>query len=83
MKKKFAKRKVFLWFFPLRQNENKQKNENKNVVALSEVVQQNGRPLNASFSEDSVADTTFLKKNSDGKFCTSLLNRCLSLDVVV
>lgn len=77
MKKKFAKRKVFLWFFPLRQN------ENKNVVALSEVVQQNGRSLNASFSEDSVADTTFLKKNSDGKFCTSLLNRCLSLDVVV
>uniref|UniRef100_A0A1I8PAC2 Potassium voltage-gated channel subfamily KQT member 5 n=1 Tax=Stomoxys calcitrans TaxID=35570 RepID=A0A1I8PAC2_STOCA len=37
---------------------------NQSVENL-EVVQ-NGRSLNASFSEDSVADTTFLKKNSDG-----------------
>ncbi|XP_061401311.1 potassium voltage-gated channel subfamily KQT member 2 [Musca vetustissima] len=37
---------------------------NQSVENL-EVVQ-NGRSLNASFSEDSVADTTLLKKNSDG-----------------
>ena len=36
-------------------------------------VVQNGRSLNPSFSEDSVADTTFLKKNSDGKFFLSVV----------
>lgn len=30
-------------------------------------VTNNGRPMNASLSEDSVADTAVAKKNSDGK----------------
>ncbi|XP_075169438.1 KCNQ potassium channel isoform X6 [Haematobia irritans] len=50
---------------------------NQSVENL-EVVQ-NGRSLNASFSEDSVADTTFLKKNSDDEDdeprCTQLTNQ--------
>uniref|UniRef100_A0A1I8NH75 Uncharacterized protein n=1 Tax=Musca domestica TaxID=7370 RepID=A0A1I8NH75_MUSDO len=50
---------------------------NQSVENL-EVVQ-NGRSLNASFSEDSVADTTLLKKNSDDEDdeprCTQLTNK--------
>lgn len=30
-------------------------------------VTNNGRPMNASLSEDSVAETALSKKNSDGK----------------
>ncbi|XP_073847321.1 KCNQ potassium channel isoform X10 [Musca autumnalis] len=50
---------------------------NQSVENL-EVVQ-NGRSLNASFSEDSVADTTLLKKNSDDEDdeprCTQLTSK--------
>ncbi|KAM7343439.1 KCNQ potassium channel isoform 8-T15 [Cochliomyia hominivorax] len=50
---------------------------NQSVENL-EVVQ-NGRSLNPSFSEDSVADTTLLKKNSDDEDdeprCTQLTNQ--------
>lgn len=34
---------------------------------FSDVTNNTGRPMNASLSEDSVADTTVAKKNSDGK----------------
>lgn len=37
-----------------------------NETFVSEVAN-NGRPMNASLSEDSVAETALSKKNSDGK----------------
>lgn len=41
-------------------------------------VTNNGRPMNASLSEDSVAETALSKKNSDGKSKIVILNtyRC-------
>lgn len=41
------------------------------LFALTDVAN-NGKPMNASLSEDSVAETALAKKNSDGK-CWMLL----------
>ena len=37
------------------------------TIFLTSDVTNNGRPMNASLSEDSVAETALAKKNSDGK----------------
>lgn len=52
----------------LREKQNKNRNTLTSGLTFSEVVQ-NGKSMNPSFSEDSVAETTCLKnvKNSDGK----------------
>jgi hypothetical protein len=39
---------------------------NRNSISFADVTN-NGRPMNASLSEDSVAETALAKKNSDGK----------------
>lgn len=37
--------------------------------SINSDVANNGKPMNASLSEDSVAETALAKKNSDGKCC--------------
>lgn len=41
------------------------------LILHSPDVTNNGRPMNASLSEDSVAETALAKKNSDGKHLKS------------
>lgn len=43
-------------------------NDNISKVLSIPEVTNNGRPLNPSLSEDSVADTAISKRNSDGMF---------------